>query len=209
MPLLYATGRHNKTGRMMISCVWKSGQESSESCRSLASPRYALPGVSLLVRKNLIQLIKDVHALDGISQIAMTTNGILLGEQAADLREAGLTHVNISLDTLNPRTFEEITRVDALNQVLSSIEKALQAGLQVKINCVPCQEWNGEDLTDIAALARQYPLDVRFIELMPGRLWQPISWAFLLTGYWRSWNSSMEGQFQFRQTMRREGPAKY
>ena len=122
--------------------------------QELGITKVRFTGGEPLVRKNLIQLIKDVHALDGISQIAMTTNGILLGEQAADLREAGLTHVNISLDTLNPRTFEEITRVDALNQVLSSIEKALQAGLQVKINCVPCQEWNGEDLTDIAALAR-------------------------------------------------------
>lgn len=135
--------------------------------QELGITKVRFTGGEPLVRKNLIQLIKDVHALDGISQIAMTTNGILLGEQAADLREAGLTHVNISLDTLNPQTFEEITRVDALNQVLSSIEKALQAGLWVKINCVPCQEWNGEDLADIAALARQYPLDVRFIELMP------------------------------------------
>ena len=146
--------------------------------QELGITKVRFTGGEPLVRKNLIQLIKDVHALDGISQIAMTTNGILLGEQAADLREAGLTHVNISLDTLNPRTFEEITMVDALNQVLSSIEKALQAGLQVKINCVPCQEWNGEDLTDIAALARQYPLDVRFIELMPvgcGREYHGIS----------------------------------
>ena len=79
--------------------------------QELGITKVRFTGGEPLVRKNLIQLIKDVHALDGISQIAMTTNGILLGEQAADLREAGLTHVNISLDTLNPRTFEEITRV--------------------------------------------------------------------------------------------------
>ena len=66
--------------------------------QELGITKVRFTGGEPLVRKNLIQLIKDVHALDGISQIAMTTNGILLGEQAAYLREAGLTHVNISLD---------------------------------------------------------------------------------------------------------------
>ena len=120
-----------------------------------------------LVRKIIIKLIEDVHELGGIEQIAMTTNGILLGEMAAQLRCAGLTNVNVSLDTLNPETFKDITGVDALDKVLSGIEEALNTGMKVKINCVPCREWNIDDICDVAELAKTHSLDVRFIELMP------------------------------------------
>lgn len=134
--------------------------------QQLGIKKVRFTGGEPLVRKNMIKLIGDVHDL-GIQEIAMTTNGVLLGEQALALKEAGLTQVNISLDTLNPKTFEEITGVAALDKVLSGIEKSLQVGLKVKLNCVPCKEWNMEDLCEIAALAQKYPLDVRFIELMP------------------------------------------
>lgn len=134
--------------------------------QQLGIKKVRFTGGEPLVRKNMIKLVGDVHDL-GIQEIAMTTNGVLLGEQALALKEAGLTQVNISLDTLNPKTFEEITGVAALDKVLSGIEKSLQVGLKVKLNCVPCKEWNMEDLCEIAALAQKYPLDVRFIELMP------------------------------------------
>lgn len=146
--------------------------------QELGITKVRFTGGEPLVRKNLIQLIKDVHALDGISQIAMTTNGILLGEQAADLREAGLTHVNISLDTLNPRTFEEITRVDALNQVLSSIEKALQAGLQVKINWCALSGMERRRSDRYCSVGETVSAGCPFHRTDAGRLWQPISWHF-------------------------------
>lgn len=134
--------------------------------KQLGINKVRFTGGEPLVRKNVIKLIRDVHAM-GIRQIAMTTNGVLLGEQAECLKEAGLTQVNISLDTLNHNTFEEITGVAALDKVLYGIEKSLQAGLKVRLNCVPCKEWNIDDLCELAALAKKYPLDVRFIELMP------------------------------------------
>lgn len=120
-----------------------------------------------LVRKNLIKLIRDVDSLEGIKDIAMTTNGILLREQLGALKNAGLKRVNISLDTCDPGTYERITGCDGLEAVLESIDAALDSGMQVKLNCVPCRELNGDDMEAVAGLARDKSMDVRFIELMP------------------------------------------
>ena len=120
-----------------------------------------------LVRKNLEKLIEDVSALEGVENIAITTNGVLLAERLPALLEAGITAVNISLDTLNDKVFQEITGVDACGKVLAAIEQAVAAGICVKINCVPCREWNEKELADVAGLAKRLPVDVRFIELMP------------------------------------------
>ena len=143
--------------------------------QELGITKVRFTGGEPLVRKNLIQLIKDVHALDGISQIAMTTNGILLGEQAADLREAGLTHVNISLDTLNPEHYNRLTgdcntgkkpSDSNLEAVLWGMRKAQkQAGISVKVNCVLIHQTR-EELLALAELAKD-GVNVRFIELMP------------------------------------------
>lgn len=120
-----------------------------------------------LVRKNLIKLIADVGKLPGIEEISMTTNGVLLASQAADLKRAGLTSVNISLDTLDKERFQSITGVDAGDCVLQAVRLAQEEGLKVKINCVPCVELNENDIVKLAALARWNDVDVRYIELMP------------------------------------------
>ncbi len=120
-----------------------------------------------LVRKNLVSLVKAVHEMENIGEIALTTNGVLLEEQLPGLVEAGMTAVNISLDTVDPGIFREITGVDACGKVLAAIESCAAAGIRVKINCVPCREWNAGRLAEVAALARRLPVDVRFIELMP------------------------------------------
>ena len=120
-----------------------------------------------LVRRNLVKLIMDVHQMEKIQELSMTTNGVLLGEQLEQLMNAGLKSVNISLDTMNAATFFQITGMDAFDKVIRAIEKAVAAGMKVKINCMPCQEWNAEDVAAVAGLACKYPLDVRFIELMP------------------------------------------
>lgn len=120
-----------------------------------------------LLRKNLIKLIEDINALSGIEEIAMTTNGVLFGDRAEVLKKAGLTGVNISLDTLDATRFHEITGVDALEKVLEAIKKAQQQDIKVKINCVPCREFNESDVVGLAALAMWNDVDVRYIELMP------------------------------------------
>lgn len=120
-----------------------------------------------LVRKNLVKLIEDVGKLSGIEEIAMTTNGVLFADRAAELKKAGLTGVNISLDTLDKERFRAITGVDAKEGVLEAIGKAQEENLKVKLNCVPCREFNEEDLVSLAALAMWNKVDVRYIELMP------------------------------------------
>lgn len=120
-----------------------------------------------LVRKNLIKLIEDVEKLPGIEEIAMTTNGVLFADQAAELKRAGLTSVNISLDTLDKERFQAITGVDAEDSVSRAIRRAQEEELKVKINCVPCRELNEEDIVSLAALAMWNAVDVRYIELMP------------------------------------------
>lgn len=126
-----------------------------------------ITGGEPLVRKNLIKLIKDINSLSGVKEIAMTTNGVLLGDCVRELKEAGLTGVNISLDTTNAEHYAEITGVDAAGRVQESVRAALQQGLRVKLNCVPCREWNDADIENIALLAKEQAVDVRYIELMP------------------------------------------
>lgn len=120
-----------------------------------------------LVRRNLENLIARVGQLEGIEQIGITTNGVLLEEKLPALLDAGITGVNVSLDTMDAGKFQEITGVDALDRVLCGIDKAWEAGLKIKINCVPCREWNAEALVRVAGFAADRPIDVRFIELMP------------------------------------------
>lgn len=136
-----------------------------------------------LVRKNLVKLIHDVNGLAGITDIAMTTNGVLLKEEMEALRDAGLKRVNISLDTLDRKVFERITGFDALERVMESIDAAFDKGLQVKLNCVPCRELNETEIETLAGLAQEKNVDVRFIELMPigcGRHFHGISSEELL-----------------------------
>ena len=132
-----------------------------------------LTGGEPMVRKNLPWLVEQIHGLSGMKEIAMTTNGTLFAPQAEVYRRAGLTAVNISLDTLDPGHFRCITGGDragnavGVENVLHAIDAALEQQLRVKINCVPCVEMNGEDIEGIAALAADRSVDVRFIELMP------------------------------------------
>lgn len=132
-----------------------------------------LTGGEPMVRKNLPWLVEQIHGLPGIKEIAMTTNGTLFAPQAEVYRRAGLTAANISLDTLDPGRFRNITGGDrggnaaGVESVMHAIDAALEQQLRVKINCVPCMEMNGEDIEGMAALASDRPVDVRFIELMP------------------------------------------
>ena len=126
-----------------------------------------ITGGEPLVRKNIADLIGGIKQVDGIRKVTMTTNGVLFDEMAEDLAGAGLDAVNFSLDTLDADRFERITRIRALERVLKSIDRALDRGLFVKINCVPMRAYNMEDLTELAGLAKLRPLHIRFIEMMP------------------------------------------
>ena len=120
-----------------------------------------------LVRKNVAQLVAGLKAIPGIRKVTMTTNGILLAQQLPALLAAGLDSVNISLDTLRPEVFRQITARDEFAAVQAGLRAALKSGIPVKLNCVPQAGVNEGELEDLAALAENRPLQVRFIEMMP------------------------------------------
>jgi cyclic pyranopterin phosphate synthase len=127
-----------------------------------------LTGGEPLVRRNLPHLVARLAAIDGIEDIALSTNGLLLAEQVRDLAAAGLRRANISLDTLRADRFERIARRPGLERVLAGIEAAVAAGLSpIKINCVVMRGQNDDELADFAALTRDRAVFVRFIEVMP------------------------------------------
>ena len=139
----------------------------SRLASELGISRIKLTGGEPLVRRICVPLVKELKALPGIRQVTLTTNGILLKEQLPGLMEAGLDALNISLDTLNPENFQKITRYNELDRTLEGLSTALSyPSLKVKVNCVPTFQ-SDQELLQVAALARDNPLHVRFIEMMP------------------------------------------
>lgn len=127
-----------------------------------------ITGGEPLVRQNLVYLIRELKKIKGLREVAMTTNGILLAGIAAELKASGLDRINISVDTLNPDTFESITGHRQLNAVLEGVDAAIAAGLKpVKINVVPMAGVNDQELTLLATYFLEKGLSVRFIEQMP------------------------------------------
>lgn len=135
---------------------------------SLGVKRVRLTGGEPLVRKDVVSLAHDIKKIDGIDFLGITTNGVLLNEMAEPLYRAGVDAVNISLDTMDKESFLTITKRDYYDGVMAGIEKTLSIPFaQVKINTVliPDGPWN--DWFQIAQLAQDNPIDVRFIEWMP------------------------------------------
>jgi len=121
-----------------------------------------------LVRRGLIQFLGRISAIPGIIDTSITTNGILLGDMAEDLLRAGVSRVNVSLDSLKPERYAEITRGGDVKKVMDGIAAAHRAGLYpIKINMVPLKGMNEEEILDFARLTVNLPYQVRFIELMP------------------------------------------
>ena len=121
-----------------------------------------------LVRRGVVDFLRQLHQVPGITKVCLTTNGVLLRELAPDLYDTGLRHLNISLDTLRRERYRQITGRDNLAAVLDSLERAASLGFHpIKINCVVLKGINDDEVLDIARLAREHPLQVRFIELMP------------------------------------------
>lgn len=121
-----------------------------------------------LVRRGAVDFCRMLAEIPGVEELCVTTNGSLLAEQAAALREAGVTRLNISLDTLNEERFRAITRLGTLSDVLRGIEAAERAGFEkIKLNCVLLGGVNDDEIADFAALTRAHDWQVRFIERMP------------------------------------------
>ena len=140
--------------------------------------RVRLTGGEPLVREGILDLAAALHALPGIDEIHLTTNGVLFAPMADPLRQAGIHGVNFSLDTLQPDIFRRITRTDQFAAARAGIDKALEAGFpSVKVNCVLMRGINDGEAAALASLAKDAPLEVRFIEMMPigcGRGYTPV-----------------------------------
>jgi len=168
-----------------------------------------ITGGEPLVRRNITDLIKMIKGIEGIHQLSMTTNGILLERFAEPLAEAGLDRVNVSLDSLKPDRFREITRGGVLDAVLRGIEAAEKAGLTpIKINMVPMRGVNDDEIAEFAKMTLTSPYQVRFIEFMP----------FVTEDMWNreKFISTEEIQSRVEQVgtllpakMKRSGPARY
>ena len=135
---------------------------------SLGICKLRLTGGEPLVKKNILSICERCAAVDGIRELCMTTNGTLLPTMAGALKAAGVSRLNISLDTLDAEKYAAITRVGVLDEALRGIEAALDAGFAgIKINAVLIGGFNDGEIPALADLTRRWPVDVRFIELMP------------------------------------------
>lgn len=121
-----------------------------------------------LVRRGVVDFIRNLTAINSIRDVGLTTNGALLAEMASDLKNAGLNRINISLDSLRREVFAAITGKDMLGKVMQGIKRALECGFDpVKINVVLLKGINEPDIPDFARITLDQPVDVRFIERMP------------------------------------------
>ena len=139
-----------------------------KAATSLGITKLRITGGEPLVKPDIVPLCRDLAQIEGIRELCLTTNGTLLPKLAAPLWEVGVDRLNISLDTLNAEKYRRITRRGELSQALEGIEAALRQGFQkIKINAVLIGGFNDDEIPALAELTRHYPVDVRFIELMP------------------------------------------
>ena len=139
-----------------------------KAAASLGATKLRITGGEPLVKRNILSICEHCGAVEGIRELCLTTNGTLLPPLAEPLRAAGVSRVNISLDTLDPAKYAAITRRGTLEDALAGIESALSAGFRrVKLNAVLMGGFNDDEIPALADLTRRWPVDVRFIELMP------------------------------------------
>lgn len=135
---------------------------------TLGIDKIRLTGGEPLMRRELEQLVRMLCAIPGIRDVGLTTNGILLEEHAQRLYDAGLRRINISLDTLDPGRFRQLTRRDGLERVIAGIHAAKRAGFDpVKVNAVSIRGITELEVVPLARFAREHGLEMRFIEYMP------------------------------------------
>ena len=134
---------------------------------SLGIKKVRITGGEPLVRKGIPGLVKNINSLDSIEEIAMTTNGILLEKYLDELAGNGLSSLNISLDILDEKKYNYITRGGDLEKVIRSIEKAIEYKIKIKLNSVIIDDFNKDAIKSLVDFAVDKNIDIRFIELMP------------------------------------------
>ncbi len=126
-----------------------------------------LTGGEPLLRKDLVEIVREIKGISGIEEITMTTNGFLLSDKLEELKKAGLDRVNLSLDTFKRDKFKGITGVDGLNKILLSIDRLEELNMvPIKINCVLINDFNSDEIGEFIKFTRDRKVQIRFIELM-------------------------------------------
>ena len=139
-----------------------------EAAATLGVRKLRITGGEPLVKRNIVSICRRTAMVEGIEEVCLTTNGIFLPRLAEPLRAAGVKRINLSLDTLNPEKYAYITRIGTLEDFRAGFHAALDAGFEkVKINAVLIGGFNDDEILPLAELTRQYPVDMRFIEMMP------------------------------------------
>ncbi len=143
-------------------------EEVARAFVSLGIKKIRLTGGEPLIRQGIIGLCKKISALEGLEQLVMTTNAVLLEQQAQELRDAGVSKLNISIDSLNPIRFQQLTRFGALPEVLRGIDAAVEAGFDnIKLNTVILKGVNDDEIAELAQFSVDKGIDISFIEEMP------------------------------------------
>ena len=149
-------------------CSFEELRDMAAAAVGCGVKKVRVTGGEPLVRRGIVGFCRMLRSLDGVEELCLTTNGSLLPELAAPLREAGVDRLNISLDTLRPERFHTITRLGSLGDTLRGIESAERAGFaRLKLNCVLLGGVNDDEIADFVELTREKPWQVRFIERMP------------------------------------------
>ena len=139
-----------------------------EAAAALGITKLRITGGEPLVKKNIVSICRRAAAVEGIREVCLTTNGLLLPEMVKELKAAGVKRLNLSLDTLNPEKYAYITRIGHMEDFRVGLDAALEAGFEkVKINAVLIGGFNDDEIAQLAGLTMRYPVDVRFIEMMP------------------------------------------
>ena len=169
--------KHTKTGDILSHSELLSYEELLKVVRitvKMGMNKLRLTGGEPLVRKGLLNFIHELFCIEGLEEVRVTTNGVLLPVYAEQLYLEGVRHLNISLDTLQPKKFSKITGRDDFDKVWKGLQMARDLGFRVKINVVAMKGINDDEFTDFARLALNEPFQVRFIEFMP--LGEKSSW---------------------------------
>ncbi|MBR6800160.1 MAG: GTP 3',8-cyclase MoaA [Eubacteriaceae bacterium] len=139
-----------------------------KAASSLGITKIRYTGGEPLIKKNIVNICERTSEIDGIEEICITTNGIMLPTLAKPLREAGVSRLNLSLDSLNEEKYSYITRTGKLSGFMDGFHAALDAGFEkIKINAVLIGGFNDDEIESLAELTMKYPVDMRFIEMMP------------------------------------------
>jgi len=129
-----------------------------------------LTGGEPLIRKNILQLIKNLNLKKqntNLNEITLTTNGSLLKKYAKDLKKNGINRINVSIDTIDPKKYNEITRFGNIEKVISGIKEAIKNNIKIKINTVAIKDFNEDELKELVIWADKNKIDITFIEVMP------------------------------------------